>query len=116
MGWEQVAKWAQQLVAAAMKVHAVPRHIAFIMDGNRRFAEKRHLHKIEGHRFGYQKLIDALEWCLELGVECVSVYAFSIDNYKRSQQEVALLMELAEQKLATMLQVRQGRPFIPARA
>jgi len=74
-------------------------------DGNRRFAERQHLRRIEGHAAGYQRLLAALEWCLELGVECVSVYAFSIDNYKRSSVEVELLMGLAEQKLGTMLEV-----------
>jgi len=75
-------------------------------DGNRRFAERQHLRRIDGHAAGYQRLLAALEWCLELGVECVSVYAFSIDNYKRSSAEVELLMGLAELKLGTMLEVR----------
>ena len=94
----------------------VPRHIAFIMDGNRRYAEARQLRKVEGHAYGYQRLIDALEWCLELGVSCVSVYAFSIDNYRRSGEEVSTLMELAEEKLAHMLQVRGCVDLVAAAA
>nr|AJU57197.1 dehydrodolichyl diphosphate synthase [Dunaliella viridis] len=104
MPWKRLNKWARQLLARTMSIHAVPRHVAFIMDGNRRYAEKRHLQRIEGHRYGYEQLISALEWCLELGVKCVSVYAFSIDNFKRSSREVELLMHLAEQKLGIMMQ------------
>lgn len=51
------------------------------------------------------QLLNALEWCLDLGVSCVSVYAFSIDNFKRSPQEVAMLMQLAEEKLEELMQV-----------
>ena len=51
------------------------------------------------------QLVDALGWCLDLGITCVSVYAFSIDNFKRSQAEVAALMDLAENKLEELLQV-----------
>ena len=51
------------------------------------------------------QLVDALGWCLDLGITCVSVYAFSIDNFKRSEAEVAALMDLAEDKLQELLQV-----------
>jgi len=51
------------------------------------------------------QLLDALEWCLDLGISCVSVYAFSIDNFKRPPQEVAMLMQLAEEKLEELMQV-----------
>ena len=54
---------------------------------------------------GYVQLLDALEWCLDLGISCVSVYAFSIDNFKRPPQEVAMLMQLAEEKLEELMQV-----------
>lgn len=104
-----LGSWTRRLLAAVLASQPVPQHIGFIMDGNRRYAEQRHLRKVEGHSFGYSKLIDALEWCLDLGVHCVSVYAFSIDNFKRSGEEVDTLMGLAEQKLAHMLEVRSGR-------
>lgn len=95
----------QSLVSSVLKLHSVPQHVAFIMDGNRRYAERNHMRKIEGHLFGYQRLIDALEWCFDLGIKCVSVYAFSLDNYKRSPQEVETLMQLAEEKLRHMIKV-----------
>lgn len=95
----------RQLVAYVLRARPIPKHVAFIMDGNRRFAERQHLQKVQGHTLGYQRMISALEWCLDLGVQCVSVYAFSIDNYNRSPDEVDTLMRLAEEKLGHMLQV-----------
>ena len=59
------------------------------------------------------QLLDALEWCLELGIGCVSVYAFSIDNFKRPPDEVALLMAMAEAKLQELLHV--GTLSVPVR-
>lgn len=105
---EGTAQWCRRGVAAALAAAPVPQHIAFIMDGNRRFADRLRLQKVEGHAWGYRRLIEALEWCLDLGVRCVSVYAFSIDNYQRSGEEVATLMRLAQEKLAHMLEVRAG--------
>jgi ditrans,polycis-polyprenyl diphosphate synthase len=98
------ARW-RGLLCSILRTRPIPAHVAFIMDGNRRYADQHHLQKVEGHSFGYRRLLDALEWCLELGVTCVSVYAFSIDNYRRSSEEVATLMQLAEEKLMQMLQV-----------
>ena len=77
----------------------VPRHVAIVMDGNRRFAASRNLRRERGHEFGAEKLLDVLEWCLALGVRCLSVYAFSTDNFKRSEAEIATLMDLAERRL-----------------
>lgn len=55
------------------------------------------------------QLVDALEWCLDLGVTTVSVYAFSVDNFKRHAAEVAMLMALAREKLREILTARPGR-------
>lgn len=103
--WGKVGGWARRAAAAVLAAGPVPRHVALCMDGNRRYAQARHMRQVEGHTFGYRRLIDALEWCLELGVRYVSVYAFSIDNYRRCGEEVDTLMALAEEKLAHMLQV-----------
>ena len=78
--------------------------MAFIMDGNRRWAEDRHMNRTAGHKFGYATLEHALQWCLDLGVECITVYAFSIENFKRSEDEVALLMRLATHKFNKIVQ------------
>jgi ditrans,polycis-polyprenyl diphosphate synthase len=69
------------------------------MDGNRRFARLRNKEVAEGHREGFKALKKVLETCLRLNIRCVTVYAFSIENFKRSQSEVEALMTLAKQKL-----------------
>ncbi|KAG2438540.1 hypothetical protein HXX76_005091 [Chlamydomonas incerta] len=76
----------------------VPEHVAFVMDGNRRYAERQHVDKATGHTHGYGKMVEVIHWCMELGVRHVSVYAFSIDNFRRSAEEVTALMRLAEDK------------------
>lgn len=103
---QTLQNWGRRLVTSLITTRPVPKHIAFIMDGNRRFADQRSLKIYDGHSLGYQRLIDALEWCLDLGVSCVSVYAFSIDNYQRSTEEVSALMSLAETKLLSILTER----------
>ena len=102
LGW--FGTFLRKNITSILGIAPVPQHVAFIMDGNRRYAERQQLETVEGHAFGYQRLIQALEWCLDLGVTCVSVYAFSVDNYKRSQAEVTTLMQLAEEKLSYMMQ------------
>lgn len=64
------------------------------MDGNRRWARSRGLPTLEGHRRGYDKLKEVGEWCLNRGIETLTVYAFSIENWKRTQEEVGYLMDL----------------------
>jgi len=66
------------------------------MDGNRRFARSRGEEVEKGHSEGGNKLHDTLEWCFELGITTVTVFAFSIENFKRSKEEVAGLMKLAQ--------------------
>ncbi|WIA44070.1 hypothetical protein OEZ86_010430 [Tetradesmus obliquus] len=68
------------------------------MDGNRRFADQLGQKRIDGHTQGYNKMKQIVQWCLELGISCVSVYAFSIDNFRRPADEVDALMELAAAK------------------
>jgi len=83
-----------------------PQHIAFIMDGNRRYAKEKHWRSMEGHSSGYDKLKETLEWCNAIGVRMVSVYAFSIDNFNRSEDEVNNLMKLAQEKFVEMIKRR----------
>lgn len=70
------------------------KHLGIIMDGNRRWAKARGLPTFEGHRRGYDKLKEVGEWCLNQGIEVLTVYAFSIENWKRTQEEVSYLMDL----------------------
>ena len=80
--------WLERLACGIVKVGPIPQHVAFIMDGNRRFARTRGIEVASGHKMGYDKLEQVLRWCCELGVHGVTVYAFSIENFKRSKQEV----------------------------
>lgn len=72
----------------------IPKHVGIIMDGNRRWAKERNLPTIEGHRKGYTKLKLAPDWFFNLGVEILTVFAFSTENWKRSREEVNYLMKL----------------------
>jgi undecaprenyl diphosphate synthase len=73
-----------------------PRHIAIIMDGNGRWAKERGLARIKGHEKGADSLRTVVEGCAELGVEFLTVYAFSTENWSRPKAEVAALMKLLE--------------------
>lgn len=97
--------WTQRLAVKLMRSGPVPRHIAFIMDGNRRYANKAHLNSVtDGHVHGFDKLAEALQWCLEFGIDEVTVYAFSIENFKRGQDEVDTLLQLAREKFERLME------------
>ncbi|KAM3935862.1 dehydrodolichyl diphosphate synthase complex subunit DHDDS isoform 1-T2 [Leptodactylus fuscus] len=97
----------ERLCANVLKAGPVPKHVAFIMDGNRRYAKKCHVERQEGHSQGFEKLAETLRWCLNLGICEVTVYAFSIENFKRSKEEVDGLMELARQKFTRLLEEKE---------
>lgn len=73
------------------------RHVAIIMDGNGRWAERRGLPKVEGHRQGARQVTEVLKAAQEYGVEFLTLYAFSTENWKRPVAEVTALMELLEE-------------------
>ena len=78
----------------------IPKHIALVMDGNGRWAQKRGLKRTEGHKVGEEKLMEAVDACIELGgVEWLSAYAFSTENWKRSPSEVHFLMNFTREVL-----------------
>lgn len=105
MSWirEEKLSLLERLTANILKAGPMPKHVAFIMDGNRRYAQKEHKERQEGHTQGFEKLAETLRWCLNLGIHEVTVYAFSIENFKRSKEEVDGLMELARQKFSRLL-------------
>lgn len=80
-----------------------PRHVAVIMDGNGRWAKERSLPRTEGHRRGAEAVQRTVEACLEAGVEFLTLYAFSSENWKRPKSEVEALMTLLEMFLRTKL-------------
>ncbi len=77
----------------------LPRHIAIIMDGNGRWAEKRSLNRIAGHRTGIKKAKEVIRSCREIGIEVLTLYAFSTENWKRPQREIKALMALLKRFL-----------------
>lgn len=83
----------------------VPRHIGFIIDGNRRWAKKHGLPGYEGHLAGYNTLKDIAFEVLDAGVEFMSVYAFSTENHKRSKEEVSKLMALVFRVVKTDINI-----------
>jgi trans,polycis-polyprenyl diphosphate synthase len=70
----------------------IPRHVAIVMDGNGRWAKRRGLARTEGHEAGEAALLDVIKGAIEIGVECLSAYAFSTENWKRTPDEVRFLM------------------------
>ena len=76
-----------------------PQHVAIIMDGNGRWAQARDLPRIEGHRRGVETVRMVSETCTELGIEAVTLYCLSSENWKRPQAELDFLMQLLEQYL-----------------
>jgi undecaprenyl diphosphate synthase len=76
------------------EVRRVPRHIAIIMDGNGRWAKKRMMPRIAGHRKGVESVRTIVQACAERGIEHLTLFAFSSENWRRPQEEVSLLMEL----------------------
>lgn len=82
----------------------VPRHIAIIMDGNGRWAKKRGLPRTAGHAAGAETFRKIANYCRTLGVEYLTVYAFSTENWKRSQEEVGAIMKLLGTYLREALQ------------
>lgn len=79
----------------------IPNHIAIIMDGNGRWAKARGLPRKEGHRAGAESVREAVEACIELGIDHLTLYAFSSENWNRPKAEVAALMMLLERFLKT---------------
>jgi undecaprenyl diphosphate synthase len=86
---------------AQIRLHGVvPRHVAIIMDGNGRWARERHLPRPLGHRAGMKAVREAVEGAIEAGVEVLTLFAFSEENWKRPVTEISALMDLLEEYIA----------------
>jgi tritrans,polycis-undecaprenyl-diphosphate synthase [geranylgeranyl-diphosphate specific] len=86
-----------------IKRNPIPKHVAIIMDGNRRFARELGLSLERGHKYGKEKIKELLEWCFELKIKNLTLYAFSIENFERGKNEVSALMNLCEEELEKAL-------------
>jgi len=82
-----------------LDVTRLPRHIAVIMDGNGRWAQRRHLPRIAGHRAGTQTARSTIETCARLKIEALTLYAFSVENWRRPKTEIEFLMQLLREYL-----------------
>jgi len=80
-----------------------PEHVAIILDGNRRWAAHKALIPWIGHRHGADNLDDLMDWCLELDVKIITLYAFSTENFNRPPKEIEEIMNLIEEKLCLIL-------------
>jgi len=74
----------------------IPNHIVLFPDGNRRWAKERGLQTLEGHKKGYENLLNFVEWCKNRGVKILTAFGFSTENWNRSEEEVNYLMKLLE--------------------
>src|SRR5438034_3938575 len=91
---------AADLLALIRMNGSVPAHVAVIMDGNGRWAEERHLPRPVGHREGMKAVREVVEGCLEAGVEVLTLFAFSEENWQRPASEISALMRLLEEYIA----------------
>ncbi len=120
MGVDQLRAWipaggAEEALLGQIVPERLPRHVAIIMDGNGRWAAQRHLPRVEGHRAGIDAVRDAVEASARLGIEVLTLYAFSVENWKRPRAEVWTLMNLLKEYVRRELQtlVDNGIRFQP---
>jgi len=92
-------KWLQYQVKNGGRLE----HIAIILDGNRRWASEQSFSPWIGHHFGARKVEDLLNWCLDLKVKSITLYAFSTENFQRAPEEVEQILQIAEEKLRKIL-------------
>lgn len=81
----------------------IPKHVAVILDGNRRWASERGLPPWFGHEIGSEKVKELLKWCSELGIPVVTLYALSIENFRRKREELDRLFSLFERRMEEVL-------------
>jgi undecaprenyl diphosphate synthase len=89
----------EEALARQVDFDRLPRHVAVIMDGNGRWAAQRHLPRVEGHRAGIDSVRDVVEGSARLGIQVLTLYAFSVENWKRPATEVSTLMSLLKRYL-----------------
>jgi undecaprenyl diphosphate synthase len=89
----------EERAARLVDFSRLPRHVAIIMDGNGRWAANRHLPRVEGHRAGIDAVRDTVETSARLGISVLTLYAFSVENWKRPDTEISALMGLLKHYL-----------------
>ena len=94
--------WLYRFLCMILRCGPLPLHLSVIMDGNRRYASSHQLPSLSGHLLGYSSLLSLLQWSRHLGLQSLTLYAWSIDNYNRSREEVRYLMQLFCDKMHEM--------------
>ncbi len=108
MGWRDVLYGAyERRVAHDLPREAMPRHVAVMLDGNRRWARARGAGTASGHQAGADKIFDLLSWCEEAGVEYVTLWLLSTDNLRRAPEELAPLLAIIENAVADLAAARR---------
>jgi undecaprenyl diphosphate synthase len=92
---------------AKLDLARLPRHVAVIMDGNGRWAQRKHLPRVAGHRVGTQTARTTIETCARLKIEALTLYAFSVENWRRPKTETDFLMQLLREYLRTEMPLIQ---------
>ncbi len=85
----------------------IPKHVALILDGNRRFAQKLGLDYLSAYRMGASRTEELLDWLLELGVDHVTLYAFSTENFSRPKEQVEAVFKVIEEKLRDLMERKE---------
>ena len=91
------------ILSRSIKREEVPKHIAIILDGNRRWASKKSIERVIGHIEGANTAEDLLEWCHEIGIKTITLYLLSTENLNRSPDELKELFELFTERLNRLL-------------
>jgi short-chain Z-isoprenyl diphosphate synthase len=103
VGWRDVVYGAyERRVLKDLPRESLPRHVAVMLDGNRRWARARGAGTASGHQAGADKIEELLEWCSEAGVEYVTLWLLSTDNLRRAQEELAPLLKIIETAVADL--------------
>src|SRR5512145_2040812 len=89
----------EEALARQVNFDRLPQHVAVIMDGNGRWAAQRHLPRVEGHRAGIESVRDVVESSARIGIKVLTLYAFSVENWKRPASEISTLMSLLKRYL-----------------
>src|SRR5881398_3080057 len=108
MALDDLLKWIpsghdDEMLVRQVNFDRLPAHVAVIMDGNGRWAAQRHLPRVEGHRAGIDAVRDTVEGSARLGIQVLTLYAFSVENWKRPAAEVSTLMLLLKRYLRSEL-------------
>ncbi|CCE83166.1 Piso0_003738 [Millerozyma farinosa CBS 7064] len=103
-GYSQLLSTGKKVFGRIIQTGPTPQHVGIVMDGNRRYAKSHKIEIKEGHNRGFEAMAKILELLYECGVKYATMYAFSIENFKRPKQEVNWLMSLAKSRIIEMTQ------------